>query len=234
MDSIAKNSFDNINAVLSDLLAKGKKGDEFEISFKQNDYKITLEKYITLLKYLVSTSKNKNFPIEKTDYLNVSYNYDYESFNNYRITVNGLENINTKLASIAHRENHVIFSMLLSEYINKGSDSGIEVMNKVKDKKNMVDFDDHGLRARLSSEKEISTSLYPELQKLSEKERRYISFRFIQRVSVIIEDNPNYTFRIDLSQVKSSSKPNLLEKSPANPELEFELTINKISNRKLT
>jgi SAM-dependent methyltransferase len=225
MDSIAKKSFNNINAVLSDLLSKGKKGDEFEISFKQNDYKITLEKYITLLKYLVSTSKNKNLHIEKTDYLNVSYNYDYESFNNYRITVNGLENINTKLASIAHRENHVIFSMLLSEYINKGSESNIEVMNKVKDKKNIVDFDDHGLRARLSSENEISKSLYPELQKLGEKERKYITFRYIQRVSLIIEDNPNYTFRIDLSQVKSSIKPNLLEKNPANPELEFELTI---------
>ncbi len=225
MDSIAKKSFDNINAVLSDLLAKGKKGDEFEISFKQNEYKITLEKYITLLKYLVSTGKNKKLQVEKSDYLNVSYNYDYESFNNYRITINGLENINTRLASIAHRENHVIFSMLLSEYINKGSDTGIEVMDKVKDKKNMVDFDDYGLRARLSSEKEIPKTLYTELQKLGEKERKYISFRFIQRVSLIIEDNPNYTFRIDLSQVKSSSKPNLIEKSPAISELEFELTL---------
>lgn len=226
MDSIAKKSADSLDTVLVDLLSKGKKGDEFEISFKQNDFKITLEKYITLLKYLVAISKKSGLEIVKSDSLNVSYNYDYENFNNYRIAINGLENINSKIGLIAHRENHVIFSMLLSEYINKSdTSSGIELMNKIKEKKNMVDFDDIGLRARLSSEKDIDKSLFNELQRLGEKERKYINYRYIQRVSLIVEDTPAYTFRIDLSQVKSGSKPNLIEKSTPMIELEFEITI---------
>ena len=98
MDSIAKSSIDNMNTVFSDLLLKGKKGDEFEISFKQNDYKITLEKYITLLKYLVSIGKKANMKIVKSDTLNVSYNYDYQSYNNYRIAIEGFDNINSKLS----------------------------------------------------------------------------------------------------------------------------------------
>ena len=226
MDSIAKKSASTINTVLTDLLSKGKKDDEFEISFKQNDYKITLEKYITLLKYLVATSKKSELQIVKSETLNVSYNYDYENFNNYRISINGLENINSKIGQIAHRENHVIFSILLSEYINNSDNSsGIELMNKIKEKKNMVDFDELGLRARLSSEKQIEKSLYNELLRLDEKERKYINFRYIQRVSLIIEDTPMYTFRIDLSQVKSGIKPNLIEKSAPSIELEFEITI---------
>jgi SAM-dependent methyltransferase len=224
MDSIAKKPIDNMDKVLSDLLAKAKKDDEFEISFRQIDNKITLEKYITLLKYLVTTGKKSNLQILKSDYLNVSYNYDYENFNNYRITVSGLENINKKLSAIAHRENHVIFSMLLSEHMST-PESGIELINKIKDKKNMIDFDEMGLRARLASEKTVPKSSLNDLLKLSEKERKYIGFRYIQRVSLIIEDTPTYTFRIDLSQVKSAGKPNLIEKNASSPELEFEITI---------
>jgi len=226
MDSIPKKTINNMDKVLTDLLVKAKKDDEFEISFKQTENKITLEKYITLLKYLVVISKKLNLEIIKSDYLNVSYNYDYENFNNYRILVTGLENINKKLASISHRENHVIFSMLLSEHLSN-PESGIELMNKIKDKKNMVDFDDLDLRARLSSENSVPKSAHNELLKLSEKERKYIGFRYIQRVSLIIEDTPTYTFRIDLSQVKSASKPNFIEKNASLTELEFEITVKK-------
>ena len=38
-------------------------------------------------------------------------NVDYEDYNNYRITVTGLEAINEIMSNISHRENHVIFSM---------------------------------------------------------------------------------------------------------------------------
>jgi SAM-dependent methyltransferase len=223
MDSIAKLSIDKMKSTIVDFISKAKKGDEFEIGFKQNEYKITLEKYITLLKYLASMAKTKNLTVSKENTLNVSYNYDYENFNNYRISIEGLDNINKKLGNIAHRENHVIFSMLLAEYEN--GENSIKVMNKLKDKKNIVDIDDYGLRIRLSTEKDIPKTLFPELLKLSEKERKYINFRYIQRVSLIIEDNADYTIRIDLSQVKNANKPGLIEKGIFNVELEFEVTI---------
>jgi hypothetical protein len=220
MDPIAKTSIENMKSTFINFLSKANKGDELEIGFRQNEFKISLEKYIILLKYLVSLGKTNNLKIEREDALNVSYNYDYENFNNYRIAIKGLENINKKISSMAHRENHVIFSMLLSEYI-ESKDSGIEVMEKIKDKKNMVDIEDYGLRIRLSTEKDIPKTLHKDLLKLSEKERRYINFRFLQRVSLIIEDTSDYTIRIDLSQVKNSNKPGLIEKNASIVELEF-------------
>ena len=224
MDPIAKTSIDNMKSTFINFLSKANKGDELEIGFRQNEFKISLEKYIILLKYLVSLGKTHNLKIVQEDALNVSYNYDYENFNNYRIAIKGLENINKKISSMAHRENHVIFSMLLSEYIEE-KDSGIEIMEKIKDKKNMVDIEDYGLRIRLSTEKDIPKALHKDLLKLSEKERRYINFRFLQRVSLIIEDNSDYTIRIDLSQVKNANKPGLIEKNASIVELEFEVTV---------
>ena len=84
-------------------------GDEFEASFKTKDYKITLEKYIILVKYLMKKSQENNMKLEEENYLNVSYNYDYQDFNNYRLTVTGAKNINDKLLNIYQRENHIIF-----------------------------------------------------------------------------------------------------------------------------
>jgi len=223
MDSIAKTSINNLKNIFHDFLSKAKKGDEIEIGFKQSEYKISLEKYILLLKYLVAVSKNNNLEIKKEESLNVSYNYDYENFNNYRIAIKGIDNINNKLGSIAHRENHVIFSMLLSQFID--GDKSIEVLEKIKNKKNMVDIDNYNLRIRLSTERDIPKKEYQELLKLSEKERKYINFRYIQRVSLIIEDTDDYTIRIDLSQVKGGNKPLLIEKNQFNVELEFEVTV---------
>jgi SAM-dependent methyltransferase len=223
MDSIAKTSINNMKTSFHDFLSKAKKGDEIEIGFRQSEYKISLEKYIVLLKYLATIAKNNKLEIKRDDSLNVSYNYDYESFNNYRIAVKGIDNINMKMSNISHRENHVIFSMLLSQYAE--GDKTIEVMEKIKDKKNMVDIDDYNLRIRLSTEKDIPKTSYKELLKLSEKERKYINFRYIQRVSLIIEDTADYTIRIDLSQVKSANKPSLIEKNPFTVELEFEVTV---------
>lgn len=230
MDPITKHSIIDINEVLSELLGKGKAGDEFEISYKN---KITLEKYITLLKYLVATSKETKLDIRRSETLNVSYNYDYDYLNNYRITINGFDTINSKLAKIYHRENHVIFSILLSDYMNKSEN--IEIMNKIKSKDNIVDFEEIGLRARLATEQDIPKSTITELLKLSETERKYINFRYIQRVSLIIDDTADYTIRIDLSQVKSANNPNLIETSISNVELEFEVTIkNKLKDKKIT
>lgn len=233
MDS--SNTISNIS--LKDTLLKfcnsAKKDDEIEIGFLQNQYKISLEKYIVLLKYFAMMSKTHNYKIVKEDTLNVSYNYDYEDYNNYRITVHGLENINSKLNAISHRENHVIFSILFSQFLDKDNNDKLTAMNKIKEKKNMIDIGDYGVRVRLSKEKDINKMEHDNLLKMSETERKFINFRFIQRVSLIIEDNKDYIIRIDLSQVKSSNKVNLLEKNTPNIELEIDVSFkNQVSDKK--
>jgi SAM-dependent methyltransferase len=216
----------NTKNILKDI----KKGDEFEIGFKTKDFLISSDKYINLLKYFVKLSKDNQYKIIQEQTLNISYNYDYENYNNYRITVSGLENINEKISQIYQRENHVIFSLLLGQYMN--GDKSISAINKIKEKKNMLDMG--FLRARLSNETDIEIDKGNELLQLSEKERQYINFRYIQRVSLIIEDNPEYIIRIDLSQVKTSNKVILIEKNNSVIELEIDVSFKKaISKQKL-
>ena len=229
---------DSVNNIsLKDTLLKfctgAKKDDEIEIGFLSNQYKISLEKYIILLKYFATMAKTHNYKIIKEDTLNVSYNYNDNDINNYRITVHGLENINQKLSIISHRENHVIFSMLFSQFLDKSNTNQLSTMNKIKERKNMIDILEYGVRVRLSKEKEIDKLEHDNLLKISEKDRKSINFRFLQRVSLMIEDNDDYIIRIDLSQVKSSNKINLLEKNTANIELEIDVSFkNQVSAKK--
>jgi SAM-dependent methyltransferase len=209
--------------IIKPLLINAKKNDEFEISFRTSEYKITLEKYTILLKYLIKTSKEKNFKLERNEYLNVSYNYDYQNLNNYRITVNGIENINYNISKIYQRENHVIFSILLNKMIN--GDKNITIMNKIKDKKNIIDID--FLRFRLSTENDITKQETAKLLRLTEKERKYINYRYIQRLSLIIIDDEELTLRIDLSQVKNTDRIKMLEKAIYSIELEIEISFKK-------
>ena len=197
MDSHPKNSTINLEDTFIKLLSTISPGDEFEIGFKQNEYKITMERYIILLKYFATMSREHKYKLEQTDTLNVSYNYDYEDFNNYRVTIHGIDNINKKMNKISHRENHVIFSMLFTDFINQDkSENVITAINKIKEKKNMIDIEEYGIRARFASEKDIDSKEHDTLLKISEKDRRHINFRYIQRVSLILEDNNDYTIMV--------------------------------------
>lgn len=228
MDSPPKISTINLEDTFIKLLSTISPGDEFEIGFKQSEYKITMERYIILLKYFAMMSHEHKYKIEQTDTLNVSYNYDYQDFNNYRVTIHGLDNINKKMNKISHRENHIIFSMLFTDFINQDkSENVITAINKIKEKKNMIDIEEYGIRARFASEKDINSKEHDTLLKISEKDRRHINFRYIQRVSLILEDNNDYTIRIDLSQVKSSNKINILEKNIPGIELEIDVSFKK-------
>lgn len=218
-----------INTKIIKLLNQVSEGDEFEASFKTRDYKITLEKYIIILKYLVKLSKENEMKLEKQDYLNISYNYDYQDFNNYRITVDGLQNINDNISNIYQRENHIIFSMLLNKSIN--GDKTITIMKKLKDNTNKIDID--FLRFRLSKEQNITKQEENKLIRITEKERKYINFRYIQRVSLIIEDNDDYIIRIDLSQVKMADKITMLEKMSAIIELEIDISFKRSVSQKI-
>jgi SAM-dependent methyltransferase len=213
------------------LLKSVKKNDEFEVGFRTHDYKITLEKYTILLKYLINKSReNPDMKLEKNEYLNISYNYDYQNMNNYRITVNGLENINSHISQIFQRENHVIFSILLNKMCN--GDKNISIMKKIKDKKNIIDLD--FLRFRLSTEDDITKQETHKLLRLTEKERKYINYRYIQRISLIILDNEELTLRIDLSQVKNTDKIKMLEKAISIIELEIDVSFKKqVSEKKI-
>lgn len=200
------------------------KNDEFEISFLPKVSKLTLDKYITLLKYFSSVT---DYKITTSDTLNVSYNYDFESLNNYRITIDGFDNIQKAINSIDNideRENHIIFSLLHSQYKTKKDASYLSMIDKVKSKSDIIDIEKLGVRVRKATEKTISKDKAIDVPHTA---RKYVNFRFIQRASLIIQDNDDYTLRVDLSYVKSSNKINLLENRPPIIELEIDMSFKK-------
>jgi SAM-dependent methyltransferase len=196
-----------------------RKDDEIEISFSPKVSKLTLDKYITLLKFFSKANK----PIEISDTLNVSFSYDYDVYNSYRITIKDLDNINKVTNNLSSRENHVIFLMLYEQYKLKKYPY-ISMIEKKKSKDNITDIEELGIRVRLAKELEMNTDTDINL---TYSDRKYINFRYIQRASLIIEDTPEYTLRVDLSYVKSSDKIGLLETKSPMIELEIDLTLKK-------
>jgi len=195
------------------------KDDEIEISFLPKVSKLTLEKYITLLKFFSKAGK----PIEVSNTLNVSFSYDYDVYNSYRVTVKDFDNINKVTNNLSSRENHIIFSMLYEQY-KMDKYSYISMIEKKKSKDNIVDIEELGIRIRLAKELEMNKDIDINL---THSDRQYINFRYIQRASLIIEDTDDYILRVDLSYVKSSDKISYLESKSPMIELEIDLSLKK-------
>ena len=196
-----------------------KKNDEIEISFLPKVSKLTLDKYITILKFFSKAGK----PIEINNTLNVSYSYDYDVYNSYRITIKDYDNINKVTNNLSSRESHIIFSMLYEQY-KMDKYPYISMIEKQKSKKNTVDIEELGIRIRLAKELDMNKSIDINL---TNSDRKYINFRYIQRASLIVEDTDEYTLRIDLSYVKNSDKISLLESKTHSIELEIDLSLKK-------
>lgn len=205
------------NPSLGKLFDRIEKDDEIEISFLPKVSKLTLEKYITLIKFFSNAGK----PLETQDTLNVSYSYNFDTLNNYRITIDGLDNINKVISDVHTRENHIIFSLLKEQCDTKDY---ITAMDKHKTKENIIDIEELGIRVRKSKELPLPENL---TLNLTHTDRKYINFRYIQRASLIIEETKDYILRIDLSYVKSSDNLDVLERKTPIIELEIDLSIKK-------
>lgn len=206
------------NSSFSKLFDSIEKDDEIEISFLPKVSKLTLEKYITLLKFFSNSLKT----IVTQDTLNVSYSYNFDTLNNYRITIDGLDSINKTINEIHSRENHIIFSLLREQVRNNVEN--ISAMDKHKSKENIVDIEELGIRVRKAKELPLDDSL---TLNLSHSDRKYINFRYIQRASLIIEETSDYILRVDLSYVKSADRLDNLERKTPIIELEIDLSLKK-------
>lgn len=196
--------------------------DELEISFQPKLSKLTLEKYRTLLQYFAKSE----YTVETSDTLNVLYNYDHDYYNMYRISVDGNDNIDNVVNNMSkehgtNRENHVVF-LLLHEQLKAGKREYLSGMDKKKSKDDIHDINELGIRIRKSRELPM-----PDDIEVLHTERNYIKHRYIQRASLIIEDNKSYTIRVDLSYVKTSDKLIVLDRANAVIELEIDVSVKK-------
>jgi hypothetical protein len=194
---------------------------EFEIMFNnyKSNNKLPFVKFIDLLYFIKYRANNNKFKIINETTLDISYNYIDN--NVYRITLNGIEKINSILNTVHQRKNHIIFSILCSRFHD---DKDITFMNKQKEFGNIIDIDDYDLRFRTSNEIKISgKDLSNIASNIQYTDADKILFRFKNRISLIINDDEELgLLRLDLTFIKSSNIIDILQESNKTFEVELE------------
>ena len=189
---------------------------------------ISYDKYINIVKYLNYRSKSDSSISLKN---NISLDIGYTKNNSseiYRISINSLDIINTYMSQLSDKPNNIIYSTLLDSL---KQNPNITLLKKIKNKNKIVDIDELDLRFRFSDEINILSedkefnSLY-ELDIMSD-----ITFRYKQRLSLIIVDTNDCVLRIDLTDTKTSKQYKKLTTNPQNYELEVDMNVksNKLS-----
>jgi SAM-dependent methyltransferase len=205
------------------LFSKLDDNNEFEVMFnnfnRQNTLSIT--KFMNLLNFVKVWSENEKLKLEKEITLDINYNKVVNEIrNSYRISINGIEKINKILNLVHQKKNNLIFSVLISQFMNSDN---ISFMNKKKDPKNIFDLNDYNIRFRLSSEDKLTDNEIEFLSNLTSVDNDNIIFRYKQRISLWITEY----FRLDLTIVKTSNSPNKLHDASKSYEIELEYIPNK-------
>jgi SAM-dependent methyltransferase len=200
--------------------------EEFEIMFNnyRSDNKLSIIKFMDALKYIRYRSDKDNLKLVSDTTLDVSYNYD--NLNVYRISIKGTEMINKILNLVHTRKNHIIFSILVTQFVK---DENFTFINKMKDSKNIVDIDNFDIRFRKSVEEPIKENKLKELTNIPITDSDKIYFRYKQRISLILLDDKNEKAQIDLTIIKNGTNPNMLQISDKSYELEIDYMSNKPS-----
>jgi hypothetical protein len=207
---------------------------EFEVSINRSEG-ITISQYIDIAKYLINMAKeNDKYELSEETTLDISYAYSSNNLSNYRITIVGEDRINKIMSNLFIRKNHSIFSILTNNIMNKMDEQNLYIINKIKNRENIIDLNEYDIRIRLAEENEVPEKMFKELLVLTEVERNKIIFRFKERLSVLIHANEDYDIRIDLTNIKQNMAFSRLDNSRSIYELELEIIKNKNSKTELT
>lgn len=204
------------------------KNEEFEIMFNnyRRDNKLSIVNFMKVLKYFRWKSDNENLKLKKEILLDIIYNY--ENNNAYRVSIEGNDEINSFLNLVHNRKNNIIFTILMTQYINNNN---VTVIHKEKNKKNIVDLDNYDIRFRKSKEESIDNKTINNLANLPLSQSEKIIFRYKQRISLILSDKDNC--KLDLTIVKTSDNPNTLISANKAFELEIDYSPEKLNSKVL-
>lgn len=213
------------------------KHDEFEVMFNnfRSDNKLSLNKFINILKYIKWRSDKDDIKIVNEDSLDIVYSDDNTKskvLTNYRVSVKENENINNFLNLVHLRKNNIIFSILMTQFL---TDKNFEFMKKTKDPVKIFDLNDYDIRFRVASETELDNKTINNLANLPISQSERIVFRYKNRVSMKLIDENDEKLSIDLTIVKTSKNPNTIFSGDKTFEVEVDyMTTKKLSEKTLT
>ena len=226
------------NSKIKKLFNSLNKQDEFEIMFNnfREDNKLSLNKFVNTLKYLKWRADKDNIEIVSQDTLDIVYteSYNPKTVNtSYRATVSGNDKINDFLKLVHLRKNHIIYSILLTQFIN---DESFSFMKKVKDPVKIIDFSEYDIRFRVSSEIPLDNKTINNLANIPMSQADRIKFRYKNRVSLKLIDTKSESLSIDLTIVKTADDPNGISDGRKTFEVEIDYMSkdSKLSDKTLT
>ena len=217
-------SINNVTPV-KNIFSKITEDTEFEIMFYNfsSDNKLSINKFMNLLNFSKYRSDTEKLELVQETSLDICY---CESINNiYRISVDGIDRINKILNLVHQRKNHVIFSILTTQF---SKTEGYHFIKKTKDPKNIYDLNEYNIRVRASSETPIDKKIMENHANLQYTESEKIIFRYKQRISLILFDNKkDGKLKLDLTIIRSTNTPDNIREADKQYEVELEYSLGE-------
>lgn len=205
--------------------------NEFELMFY--NYKkvmMSYEKYLSVMEFLRQRHKlTGTYKLEQLESLDIIY-HKKDSLASYRISINGIENINKYMKQVHERNNHIIYNLLIMK-IQSGEDKSITLIKKTRNKDHICDIDDFDMRVRMTEEVTPTKKEIESISKLTNSDIKDINFRYKQRVTLYVATDKDYGIKIDTTVVKTSATINKVEFMVPQYELEIELGIKNKPER---
>ncbi len=200
---------------ITNLFESINKDEEFEIMF--NNYKsdniLSLIDFMNVVKYIKYRSSEDKLKINEFISLDIFYL-------DYRISIDGLENINNLMGLLYQRKNNNIFSIIITQYLDK---DGFKLIQKIKEKSNTIDIDNLDIRVRKSKEIEVKDpEIIKMLSKISISDADKINYRYKQRMSLELSEE----LHIDMTIVKASDNISTVSNAIKNYEIEIDYTMH--------
>lgn len=203
-----------------------KENDEFEVMFNnyKTDNKLSIIKFMNVLKYIKIKSEEQDLLLNHEVILDIIY--EIEPNKNYRISINGIDTINTFLNLVHQRSNHVIFSILLSQS-EFTENTNYKFIKKIKDPKMIYDINAFDIRIRKSTEETLTEKDMKNILNSGLNNNSKICFRYKNRLSLSIIDNTNEKISVDITTVQTTTNVNEINTAQKNYELEIEYFMKK-------